>query len=415
MARAQLSILASGPPAPIEIRDPEFRLVATGAGTHEMKPGVYLVQAKLPGRDPVSEVVTLEGGETAEVRLTVPAARAAPEAQRSGFLDTLTDDSVTVNVSHDAGLGADEEGRPTEDAAETQETWPGTPIPTWRLRVLTVRGLQRAPVPSAARVEVADPSGWGFVLHVFVPTAEAAFAQILTQGQVPVCVALVGNGIAPEVTIEPIESWSHRSARALPADDRGRLALEFLAAGQARSGAEVISAETASGMLAGKVQDPIGAALGGYLLLRLGKLEPMRGWVENLANWFPWLPDGAVISGELAAQEGEPDRALARFLELEERGLPLLTEGFSLALHRLRRYARKRVLPAAANTKARDLLERLRSWSPFVDLSAPTLTFRAAEPNDPARSQRPATGNPRPGDWVFDRGPGGELTIHPST
>jgi hypothetical protein len=274
--------------------------------------------------------------------------------------------------------------------------------------------LREPPEPSSAHVELADPSGWAADLHIFVPPNEAAFAQILTPGAVPVNVGLAGTGVTPEVILSQTETWGSPTAQALPAGEHGRLALEFLVAGQARSGAEVIGADTARGMLEGKVADPIGAALGGYLLLRLGELEPLSDWVENLANWFPWLADGAVIAGELAAQVGETTAALARFLEIEERGLPLLTEGFSLTLHRLRRLSQRKGPPANDGARARRLLETLRGWTPFLDLSSPTLTFRGASLNDPAGSQDEAPEEPSHDDWIFDLTANGVLEIRPS-
>ncbi|MGG7377662.1 hypothetical protein ACQ7B2_02440, partial [Escherichia coli] len=74
---------------------------------------------------------------------------------------------------------------------------------------------------------------------------------------------------------------------------------QYLAAGQPREAAEL--APAAETLLEEKRADPIAAAMGGYALLRLGRIADLRHWPANLAKWFPWLPDGAVIAGELAA------------------------------------------------------------------------------------------------------------------
>ena len=67
-------------------------------------------------------------------------------------------------------------------------------------------------------------------------------------------------------------------------------------------------AESAEAMLRGKVANPIGAALGGYALLRLNELDRLHDWPDNLAQWFDWLPDGAVIAAETAARRGDDER-----------------------------------------------------------------------------------------------------------
>jgi hypothetical protein len=40
-----------------------------------------------------------------------------------------------------------------------------------------------------------------------------------------------------------------------------------------------------------KLANPVAAAAGAYVLLRLGALERLHDWTENLFNWFPSLPD----------------------------------------------------------------------------------------------------------------------------
>ena len=84
---------------------------------------------------------------------------------------------------------------------------------------------------------------------------------------------------------------------------------------------------------------PFGAALGGYALLRLGTRSRLHEWPLNLASWFPWLPDGAVIAGEKAAQEGNHALALGQLCEAAQRGLPVFADGLSLLTSRLKEYA----------------------------------------------------------------------------
>ena len=54
-------------------------------------------------------------------------------------------------------------------------------------------------------------------------------------------------------------------------------------------------------LLLGKVADPIAACVGAYTLLRLGEIDRLHEWTENLKNWFDWLPDGLAIRARATA------------------------------------------------------------------------------------------------------------------
>jgi len=127
------------------------------------------------------------------------------------------------------------------------------------------------------------------------------------------------------------------------------------------------------------------------VLLAYGDLDRMHDWPGNLADWFGWLPDGTAIEGERLARLGHHAEALDRFLELGQRGLPIFTDGLSLAASRLRHYAgsgQKRI--HAKHTAARALAQRLESWLVYADFGAFTVTLRAADLGDPEESQVPA-------------------------
>ena len=79
-----------------------------------------------------------------------------------------------------------------------------------------------------------------------------------------------------------------------------------------------------------KVANPVGAALGGYALLRLNELDRLHDWPDNLAEWFGWLPDGAVIAAETALRRGDDAKAQFYYRKALDRGVPLFSEGLSL-------------------------------------------------------------------------------------
>lgn len=119
-------------------------------------------------------------------------------------------------------------------------------------------------------------------------------------------------------------------------EPRTSLMMEYLVSGLYQQAADIIS--DAEEMLQGKVSNPIGAALGGYVLLGIGELEHLHNWPENLCNWFPQIADGAIIAGELAWRKGESKKAFEFFIEASKRGLPIFREGLSLLVARLRSY-----------------------------------------------------------------------------
>lgn len=81
-----------------------------------------------------------------------------------------------------------------------------------------------------------------------------------------------------------------------------------------------------------KLNDPVSAAAGAYLLLKFNRLEEHAGWVRNLVNWFPWLSDGPIVAAALALRRNDANELEARkYLRLaSERGLPLFSFGASL-------------------------------------------------------------------------------------
>ncbi|MEQ1569358.1 MAG: hypothetical protein ABMA64_27220 [Myxococcota bacterium] len=88
-------------------------------------------------------------------------------------------------------------------------------------------------------------------------------------------------------------------------------------------------------LLADKYENPFGAAAAAHVLLQTTvtpEREAWHHWIENLAERFSWLPDGAVLMGHLAGRQGRPDVAAKWFLVAFERGIPVLTSS-TMLLH----------------------------------------------------------------------------------
>lgn len=81
-------------------------------------------------------------------------------------------------------------------------------------------------------------------------------------------------------------------------------------------------------MLYSKYQNPFAAVVAGYVLVSAPQAaDALRWhpWIENLANDFEWIADGAILSGWIALQRNDRDQAKHRFRQAIQRGIPVLT------------------------------------------------------------------------------------------
>ena len=138
-------------------------------------------------------------------------------------------------------------------------------------------------------------------------------------------------------------------------------------------------------LLYGKVADPIAACIGAYTLLRLGELDRLHEWTENLKNWFDWLPDGLAIRAEHLARRGQHSQALENLLQLPDRGLPFFSDGLSYAFNRLRTYLSFGGGGELAGdlNKAKQVLAALNPFAQYTDFSKPVLNYTGLAPHQP--------------------------------
>jgi hypothetical protein len=87
--------------------------------------------------------------------------------------------------------------------------------------------------------------------------------------------------------------------------------------------------DRAQALLQAKRSNPVQATLAAYALLKVSNVE-RQDWVLNLANWFRYLPDGAIIYGSYLIQEGKAEQAHVFFGEALKRGVPMYSEGVRL-------------------------------------------------------------------------------------
>ena len=134
-------------------------------------------------------------------------------------------------------------------------------------------------------------------------------------------------------------------------------------------------APSAEQLLMGKMQNPIGATIGGYALLKLNELDRIHDWADNLCRWFDWLPDGAVIAAETAGRRDEDDHAYELALTAVGRGIPLFSEGLSLLGNRIPRLLVDEDLPAEARQKLQEAAQPVLSLCPTAEFGALATTL----------------------------------------
>jgi hypothetical protein len=357
---------------PVEVRTPDLGLVGTAltTGTLKVEPGSYHVTARLPAGQELSGSVDVARGKSATVELTLDPGHVSPheteELQRFVWGVEPASNEAALRalaaaakrplrlIPYDGNPLAEGYGRlnsrlvefqprPDEGAPETLALSVGGPV--------NLIQLHRPGADDLNAVIPGGPFGPPLAWIVVRPDANGS----------------VGLMVRP----------THATADALLGFGEHNLISETAEL----AGGGVLQAEE---LLRGKRRDPVAAAAGAYALLRVGELERLHDWTRNLERWVPWLADGVVIRAEHLVRLREDKNALAMLLTLERRGLPLFTEGLTLAVKRLRRYvAAGTAIPKTQTRRAARLLERLSEYATFADFSQPTLTFYGGNPNRP--------------------------------
>ena len=378
---------------PVEVRKPNMALVTRTLSTEtvEVPPGTYHIVATLPAGVELYERAEVVADKATIVVLRPDPADVSPseslEVQRY-FVGTPAASALPMP----AAVGLEALG-PSEEMA-TLRVLAGNPLAGDRLMG------RLTPDDPAAWLDPQPPPEPGIARFV-CRGGTGRFVQLLQRGQPPLNLALP---ISPDVgctldlvrqptgPLAPEPHLPHVGADStLRYYERGLL-------DQVRTTTSAISFER---LLQQKMADPIAAAVGAYMLLRLGELDRLHDWTRNLADWFPWLPDGLVLWGEHQARLGRHAEALAAFLQLPDRGLPIFSDGLSYAVDRLRLYSRFPISgqPPESAGQARDLLARLQLFADSVDFRKPILIFTGLDPSqpddellDPAAADRSALG-----------------------
>jgi len=337
---------------PFVVRDAHHAVVqrgTVGSARTALPQGLYSVAVVTPRGEEATRLVQINPGQT------------APLVFADEELDDEPDQAVGAGPVHDvapppldvdlpptmgaaAGLGGGRPAVPRPAAPTAAEL-----VSTDRCTVTSqgVKGWQFAPEPSLDTVPTAvfriGRQRW----EVSLPLNPAATEPELSTCRVEV------------VTVDGRPRLRVGFARRRRVS---RMVDGLLRNNEAASSGQVL--DVATELLLHKYSDPPGAVLGGLTLHRLGRLPEKKGWVENLARDFPWLPDGQVLCAALLLKDANDDER-HRGLELllaATRHRPLYTDGLSLATELLRRW------PGTASERKRmGRLERLADYASYAD------------------------------------------------
>lgn len=347
---------------PVEVRRPNMALVARTVRSRsvELAAGSYFVTARLPDGEELSHPVTVAEGEgvmTVELAAEpAPAPRPSPRRRRRGrFLGMQAPSPAEAAPARvDARLIVVAGNLLTGEIESADH-----PRPIADAGALRFRGRE---APLYAQLLAADQSP----RVVALPAAPDGYCRLKLGRR--------GGELTAEVELE------HGQAELLLALRRqGRLRDAESTADSPDLAAERLLYE--------KRREPIAAAVGAYALLRFGELARLHEWTENLRNWFGWLPDGAAVRGEHLARLGRHDEALAAFLELPARGLPLFSDGVAFADDRLRLYLGHGGFDDALHARAREALEALQPFLGALDFEQPITTFDDVDLDWPAGAE----------------------------
>ncbi|KWD09324.1 hypothetical protein WM34_27130 [Burkholderia ubonensis] len=188
-----------------------------------------------------------------------------------------------------------------------------------------------------------------------------------------------------------VKSGAPWAVSTIARDDYVASVLSYFASGD--DSAAAFLAMKAEEMLFAKMTNPLAASAGAYVLvdqwLRQRDTEHNTddwravnwlGWINNLADWFPWLPDGEILRGWVAladsAHSASVETARTAFVEAERRGIPFYTAGIRRLADGLARIANQDEAEGRSDLATVVALDRIRRIAWGTDSRFPFTTIR---------------------------------------
>lgn len=382
-------------PVRVEIFDQAFNLqvqewlAARSSHEFQLEPGVYGVRASVSSGNVFEQAVRVRSDEMQDCQ--VPLYDFSPHESHEWAYLTQPIDAPGKELLSDSryeGVWMRLWQRQTDDG------WGVQPLPIHN-------GSQVARAEDGVSYDFQAPGTGFYAVQVGGPKIPWKVVALPSSYQVMV---LVRPASAPVGRVHPLEvvvssdDWQMESLLAL------------LGRGDMSKARDLVEqSELAEELLYGKVRNAAAAAVGGYFLLRVGSQKRLHNWANNLAEWFQWMPDGAIIHAWQHIAEARLDRsqkevrlkqARDRLLEAVRRGFPLYTEGLRLLRDGLLLFART---ARGEDQEIGNAFDWVSEYAAVADWSASTTTFTGEHPDKPSAKSR--RGKPRGKDpliYVYD-------------
>ncbi|MCP4471632.1 MAG: hypothetical protein GY815_13280 [Gammaproteobacteria bacterium] len=351
--------------APLEIRDGKMRLIkkAESERQFDLEPGLYQVTAVLEDGREHSQLVEIKGGEQSRVKIGGAEKPLGDQGLRfkQRSLRTLAEPNFT---RADTSVEAELEIPFAVDVAAPNFTRADTSVEA-ELEIPFAVDVAAPKLLDFEGVKLVReaPGLWFFNSHDNVDNVPAATFEISGQKSLLSLPTSPYGGGAPNTCVVRIDQSSageHATAWIDPERTVANAFQNMLASGQLMHAAGM--ADQAVELLRDKYHDPTGATLGALILHKVGRLDRLQSWMENLARDFAWIPDGKILLANLLVNRRD-DLDLALQLAVEaSRQRMLYTDSYSILLDLLRRWPRE--------TDRDGLLKviiKLASFSPFIN------------------------------------------------
>ena len=359
---------------PVEVRAENLALVSRGLASQsvDVPPGTYHVTAKMPAGQQLYCEIEVPPGKDVTAELRPQEADASPhesQARQHFFIRQPL-------IASSRPLGESPGATSAQVKAQVKvRAFTGNPL----------NGTQR-PVSDSGVLRVGSWSN-GVVQFNVTGSSGVTLVQLLQPG-LPVTNKTVPAWGDLECTFQVTRLDDGHFAMDTHLQHSGaELLIRYRDKGYLQQASSAVASNTmdAEALLNDKSGDPIAAAVGAYTLLRLGDLDRLHGWTEDLLSRFPTIPDGVVIRAEYLASTGQHAQAVAALGELPARGMPIFTDGLSYALDRLRLYVEhgRSSLGEDGVAQAATVLKALQPYVAFTDFRRSFTSFSGLDPASP--------------------------------
>jgi len=387
---------------PRDVRDTRKVVVSSRSGrvVDGLAPGLWQVKLVTPAGQIDLREVELANAGVVLVRFTIAARRASKPApppspppttrRRRGFTPSADGNggSRTIRFSADAGgLWPKASDQPPLVIAATVRPIAAGAVELWsRIAAAAadgtllgeLRGAEASVTVMPQIPGVDDETRWT------LPEMQGSRTYALAGARLH-CVPVPwhAHGHASPVSIVLDAGPGPQRTRIVVEDEGFAGLLAYLSSGSVLSAVDLIEADddlaavvgrSAQDALYDKRASPLGACAAGYALLGSsvpGVEEPWHPWLHNLSNWFPWMPDGAVLLARLRLMNARDDEdaasALTTLHDALGRGLPCYRRGLEWLLQAMLRFPDDPIV-AAVRPSLNDVAARLDMQEVFTTL-----------------------------------------------